>query len=334
MAEPPVAEENFLLPTPEEVAETEAGMHTLAGPRIGVGLGGADAYGLSGEAKGQFRIVTGRFFHQRLAMIGLCTFALLGIASVIVGHFWQYSFTTITNNLNDPPSWTNPFGTNSIGNDMFAQVMAGVQKDIEIALTVAAIAMLIGVTIGAIAGFYRGWIDSLLMRFVDLVLVLPVLAVLILLSSKLAKQSSNWVGLALIIGLLSWTYVARLVRADFLSLRERDFVEASRALGATNRRIIIKHMLPNAIGPIIVNATLTVALSIILESTLSFLGLGVQPPNVSLGLLVDQGQDSATTEWWLFVFPVVFLIILILSIFLIGDGLREAFDPKKSRVRA
>ena len=167
---------------------------------------------------------------------------------------------------------------------MFAQVMAGVQKDIEIALTVAAIAVLIGVTIGAIAGFYRGWVDSLLMRFVDLVLVVPVLAILILLwSTSWPSSPSNWLGLALIIGLLSWTYVARLVRADFLSLRERDFVEASRALGATNRRIIVKHMLPNAIGPIIVNATLTVALSIILESTLSFLGLGVQPPNVSLG---------------------------------------------------
>ncbi len=328
-----VTEENFVQ-TPGAVATTEAGMHTLAGPSVGVAFGGPDAYGLHGETRGQFRIVLGRFFHQRLAVVGLCVFALLGIASVIVGHFWQYSYTTITNNLNYPPSWNNPFGTNSIGNDMFAQVMAGVEKDIEIALTVALIAMLIGVTVGAIAGFYRGWVDSLLMRFVDLVLVLPVLAVLILLSSKLAKQSSNWVGLALIIGLLSWTYVARLVRADFLSLRERDFVEASRALGATNRRIIVKHMLPNAIGPIIVNATLTVALSIILESTLSFLGLGVQPPAVSLGLLVDQGQDSATTEWWLFVFPVVFLVILILSIFLIGDGLREAFDPKKSRVRA
>jgi ABC-type dipeptide/oligopeptide/nickel transport system permease subunit len=332
MSEP--VKENFLIQTPEQVAETEAGMHTLASPSAGVGFGGPDAYGLTGEARGQFRIVAGRFFHQRLAMVGLSVFALLAIASVVVGHFWQFSYTTITNDLNDPPSWTHPFGTNSIGNDMFAQVMAGVQKDIEIALTVAAIAMLIGVTVGAIAGFYRGWVDSLLMRFVDLVLVLPVLAVLILLSNKLAKQSSNWLGLALIIGLLSWTYVARLVRADFLSLRERDFVEASRALGATNRRIIVKHLLPNAIGPIIVNATLTVALSIILESTLSFLGLGVQPPAVSLGLLVDQGQDSATTEWWLFVFPVIFLVILILSIFLIGDGLREAFDPKKSRVRA
>lgn len=331
---PEPARENFVIQTPEAVATVEAGAHTLASAAPGVGLGGADAYGLSGEARSQWRIVLNRFLHQRLAMIGLCTFVLLGLASVLVGHFWQFSYTDITNNLNDPPSWTNPFGTNAIGNDMFAQVMAGVEKDIEIALTVAAMATLIGVTIGAIAGFYRGWVDSLLMRFVDLVLVLPVLAVLILLSSKLAKQSSNWWGLAIIIGALSWTYVARLVRADFLSLRERDFVEASRALGATNRRIIVKHMLPNAIGPIIVNATLTVALSIIFESTLSYLGLGVQPPAVSLGLLVDQGQDSATTEWWLFVFPVVFLIILILSIFLIGDGLREAFDPKKSRVRA
>jgi ABC-type dipeptide/oligopeptide/nickel transport system permease subunit len=331
---PEEVRENFVIQTPENVATAEAGMHTLASPGAGLGLSGSDTYGLTGEAKGQFRIVAGRFFHQPLAVTGLAIFFLLAIGSVLVGHFWQFSYTDITNNLNDPPSWTNPFGTNAIGNDMFAQVMAGVEKDIEIALTVAAIAVLIGVTIGAIAGFYRGWVDSLLMRFVDLVLVVPILAILILLSSKLAKQSSNWLGLAVIIGLLSWTYVARLVRADFLSLRERDFVEASRALGATNRRIIVKHMLPNAIGPIIVNATLTVALSIILESTLSFLGLGVQPPNVSLGLLVSQGQDSATTEWWLFVFPVALLIILILSIFLIGDGLREAFDPKKSRVRA
>ncbi len=258
----------------------------------------------------------------------------LGLASVLVGHFWQFSYTDITDNLNSPPSATNPFGTNAIGNDMFSQVIRGVEKDIQIALTVALMATIIGVTVGAIAGFYRGWVDSLLMRFVDLVLVVPILAVLIVLANKLAKESSNWLGLAIIIGALSWTYVARLVRADFLSLRERDFVEAARALGATNRRIIVKHMLPNAIGPIIVNATLTVALSIVLESTLSYLGLGVQPPDVSLGLLVAQGQDSATTEWWLFVFPVAFLIIMILSIFLIGDGLREAFDPKKSRVRA
>ncbi len=150
----------------------------------------------------------------------------------------------------------------------------------------------------------------------------------------MAKQSSNWFWLAVIIGAISWTYIARLVRADFLTLRERDFVEASRALGASDSRLILRHMLPNAarsdhrqrhdhrgaehrprVDPLL-------------------LGLGIQPPNVSLGLLIDQGQDSATTEWWLFVFPVVFLVVLILSVFFVGDGLREALDPKKSRVRA
>ncbi len=327
-------EENFM-PTQTSIATVEAGSHTLASAGAGRELAQpGDMHGLVGEGKSQLRIVLGRFFDQKLAVAGLATFAALGLASVLVGHFWRFSYTDITDNLNDPPSATNPFGTNAIGNDMFAQVMRGVEKDIQIALTVALMATIIGVTVGAIAGFYRGWVDGLLMRFVDLVLVVPILAVLIVLANKLAKESSNWLGLAIIIGALSWTYVARLVRADFLTLRERDFVEAARALGATNKRIIVKHMLPNAIGPIIVNATLTVALSIVLESTLSYLGLGVQPPDVSLGLLVAQGQDSATTEWWLFVFPVAFLIILILSIFLIGDGLREAFDPKKSQVRA
>ncbi len=330
----PVAEENFIA-TSTNIATAESGSHTLASASPGLELAQPlDAHGLSGEAKSQLRIVMGRFFDQKLAIVGVCVFVGLGIAAVLVGHFWKYSYTDITNDLNVPPSWGHPFGTNSIGNDMFAQVMRGVEKDIQIALTVAAMATLIGVTVGAIAGFYRGWVDSLLMRFVDLVLVVPILAVLIVLANKLSKESNNWLGLAIIIGALSWTYVARLVRADFLVLRERDFVEAAKALGATNRRIIVKHMLPNAVGPIIVNATLTVALSIVLESTLSYLGLGVQPPDVSLGLLVSQGQDSATTEWWLFVFPVAFLVILILSIFLIGDGLREAFDPKKSRVRA
>jgi peptide/nickel transport system permease protein len=327
-------EENFM-PTRGHVATAEAGSHTLASAAPGLELDQpGDAHGLAGEGKSQLRIVLGRFFDQKMAVAGLVILVSLGVGSVVVGHFWQFSYTDITDNLNVPPSLTNPFGTNAIGNDMFAQVMRGVEKDIQIALTVAAMATIIGVTVGAIAGFYRGWVDSLLMRFVDLVLVVPILAVLIVLAHKLSKQSSNWLGLAIIIGALSWTYVARLVRADFLTLRERDFVEAARALGATNKRIIVKHMLPNAVGPIIVNATLTVALSIVLESTLSYLGLGVQPPDVSLGLLVAQGQDSATTEWWLFVFPVVLLIIMILSIFLIGDGLREAFDPKKSRVRA
>ena len=326
-------EDTGVSPTNQQAVE-EVGSHTLPMPPPGTAPKPLDAHGMAGEAKGQARIVLGRFFHQRLAVIGLSTFVGLGLASILVGVFWTYSYTDITNNLNTAPSWGNPFGTNAIGSDMLSLVMRGTIKDIQIALLVAVMATTIGSTIGAIAGFYRGWVDNILMRLVDLVLVVPLLAVLIVLGHIVAKQANNWFFLAIIIGSLSWTYVARLVRADFLSLRERDFVEASRALGATNTRLIVRHMLPNAIGPILVNATLTVAASIVLESTLSFLGLGIQAPDVSLGLLVSQGQDSATTEWWLFAFPVLFLLILIISIFLIGDGLREAFDPKKTRTRA
>jgi ABC-type dipeptide/oligopeptide/nickel transport system permease subunit len=286
------------------------------------------------SARGQLATTARRFIREPLAITGLAIFASLALAALLAGWFWTYSYTDITNTLNAPPSLSHPFGTNTIGGDVFAQVMHGTLLDIQIALLVAVIATVIGAAVGAVSGYYGGLTDTLLMRFVDLILVIPVLAILIVLAHIVAKQASNWFWLAVIIGFVSWTYVARLVRADFLSLREREFIEASRALGATNRRIILRHMLPNAAGPIIVNATITVALSIVLESTLSYIGLGIQAPNVSLGLLVSQGQDSATTEWWLFVFPVVFLVILILSIFFIGDGLREALDPKKNRVRA
>jgi peptide/nickel transport system permease protein len=318
------------------VATTEAGMHSIAGavPPAGSDDFAVDEHGMSDEAHGQIRTIARRYFHDPQALVGTIVFVGLAVAAILVGLFWTYSYTAITNTLNAPPSAAHPFGTNSIGGDVFAQVMRGTLQDIEIALLVALLATVIGTLVGAVAGFYGGRIDSLLMRFVDLILVIPVLVVLIVLAHIVAKQTNNWFWLALIIGALSWTYVARLVRADFLTLRERDFVEASRALGASDRRLITRHLLPNAVGPIIVNATITVALSIVLESTLSFLGLGIQPPNVSLGLLIDQGQDSATTEWWLFVFPVVFLIVLILSVFFIGDGLREALDPKKNRVRA
>ena len=316
------------------VAGAEAGMHTLPSVLPAASSDGDNEFGMDGDGRGQFATSVKRFLHEPLAVTGLAIFIGLAVAALLTGWFWTYSYTAITNDLNAPPSLTHPFGTNSIGGDMFAQVMHGTLQDIEIALLVAIIATVVGAAVGAIAGYYGGTTDTVLMRFVDLILVIPVLAILIVLAHIVAKQASNWFLLAIIIGAVSWTYVARLVRADFLSLREREFIEASRALGATNRRIILRHMLPNAAGPIIVNATITVALSIVLESTLSYIGLGIQPPNVSLGLLVDQGQDSATTEWWLFVFPVVFLVILILSIFFIGDGLREALDPKKNRVRA
>lgn len=300
----------------------------------GAELPPGDEHGMAGEVKGQFRIVAGRFVQQRLAVTGLVIFVLLGVVSAVMGHVWRFTYSQITNQFAGGPTSQHPFGTDDIGHDLFAQVMRGVEKDIQTALLVAVIAMVVGTTIGAVAGFYRGFADNVLMRLVDLVLSVPILAVLVVLGHLVARQTGNWFWVAVIIGSLSWTYVARLVRADSLSLREREFVEAARALGARNRRIILRHMLPNAIGPIIVNGTITVATSIILESTLSYLGLGIQPPEVSLGTLVAAGQDTATTQWWLFVFPAGFLVLLILCIFLVGDGLREALDPKKTRVRA
>jgi ABC-type dipeptide/oligopeptide/nickel transport system permease subunit len=286
------------------------------------------------EVRSQARIAVARFCAQPLALGGLIAFVLLAIASVLVGAYWRYNYATLTSEYATGPSLLHPFGTDDIGHDLLSQVMRGVETDIKTALLVALIAIAIGTAIGAVAGFYRAVTDNALMRFVDLVLSVPILAVLIVLGHLVSKQAGNWFWVAVIIGVLAWTYVARLVRADFLSLREREFVEAARALGASSSRIIVRHLLPNAISTIIVNATLTVANSIVLESTLSYLGLGIQPPEVSLGSLVASGQVSATTEWWLFIFPAGFLVLLILSIFLVGDGLREALDPKKSRVRA
>jgi peptide/nickel transport system permease protein len=319
---------------PSELAVPGAQSVEQPGFAGGADLPPGDQHGLSGETKSQTRIILGRFFRQPLAVFGLAVFALLGIGTVIVGHFWKYNYAEITAQFNAGPTWQHPFGVDGIGHDLFAQVFRGMEKDIQTALLVAVLSAAIGVTIGALAGFFRGWVDSILMRFVDLILSVPLLAVLIVLSNIWTQQSGSWVLIAVIVGVLSWTYMARLVRADFLSLRERDFVEASRALGATNSRIIVRHLMPNAVATIIVNSTLTVALAIVLEATLSFLGLGIQPPDVSLGLLVANAQDSATTQWWLFAFPAMFLVVLILSVFLIGDGLREAFDPKKIRVRA
>ena len=309
-------------------------LETIEKPDVALGSPVGDEHGLTGETKSQTRIVLGRFFHQPLAVFGLTVFAILGISAVLVGHFWKYNFAAITNQFATGPDAAHPFGVDDIGHDIFAEVFRGVEKDIQTALLVALLSAIIGVTVGALAGFFRGWVDSVLMRVVDLILSVPLLAVLIVLSNIWTAQSGSWVLIAVIVGILSWTYMARLVRADFLSLRERDFVEASRAFGASNSRIIVRHLMPNAVATIIVNSTLTVALAIVLESTLSFLGLGIQAPDVSLGLLVAGAQDSATTQWWLFAFPAVFLVVLILSVFLIGDGLREAFDPKKTRVRA
>jgi peptide/nickel transport system permease protein len=285
------------------------------------------AQGLTIESRGQIRLAVERFAHHRLAVVGLIVFLLLLLLSTIGPVFWQYSYSTITAQFATGPSAQHPFGTDLIGHDLFAQVMEAEATSVKTAVLVALIATTIGTVVGAIAGYYGKLADILLMRFTDLILAVPLLVVLLVLANKLSKQAGSWLWIALILGLLLWTNLARQVRGAFLSLREREFIEAEHAIGASDWRIIFRHMIPNAIGPIVVSATLTVALALLIEAVLSFLGLGIQPPEVSLGSLINSGQDAATSLPWLFFFPAGFLVITILSINFIGDGLRDALDP-------
>ena len=188
-----------------------------------------------------------------------------------------------------------------------------------------------GAVVGAIAGYYGGWIDNLLMRFVDLILVVPFLVVLLVLSAELGQGKPIRVGI--IVALLIWVGLARIVRGVFLSLREKEFVEAARAAGAGDMRIMFRHMLPSTVGPIVVTMTLLIATAILLEAALSFLGFGVQPPTAALGKLIGDGTGEGFATWWLVTFPGLVIVLIALCVNFVGDGLRDALDPQQ-RVRA
>jgi peptide/nickel transport system permease protein len=283
-------------------------------------------------ARSQSRMVLRRFLQHRLAVASGIILILVVILALLGGRFWKYSHEELTDEFSSPPSLEHPMGTDGPGHDNFAQVLRGAQKSVQIALTVAFVSTTIGTLIGALAGYYRGIIDTLLMRFTDLVLVIPALVFFALLANRFA--GSGWLALSFCLAAILWTSIARVVRGVFLSLREKEYVEAARALGANDRRIMFRHLLPNAVGPIIVNATITVAVAILVETSLSFIGLGVQIPDTSLGRLISVNQQAATTRPWLFYFPGLFIIIIALTVNFLGDGLRDAFDPTQRRVRA
>lgn len=289
--------------------------------------------GLDVKARSQFQMAVERFWHHKVALVGLGVFVFLLLLSTVGPLFWRYSYSQITGQFATGPSLQHPFGTDTIGHDMFAQVLSGTATSIKTALLVAVIATILGTLVGALAGYYGKYADAALMRFTDLVLVVPLLAILLVLANTLSKQAGSWFWIAIILAALLWTVLARLVRGTFLSLREREFIEAEWAIGASDLRIILRHMIPNAIGPIVVNATLTVANAMLIEAALSFLGLGIEPPAVSLGFLIANGQSDASALPWLFYFPALFLISAILAVNFIGDGLRDALDPSQ-RVRA
>lgn len=224
---------------------------------------------------------------------------------------------------------THPFGQDDIGRDYFALVMNGARRSLMIMFIIGILAGFIGVVVGSISGFYGKRVDSVLMRLVDFIQTVPV----IIMAAVIGKAAGRVgpVFLALFLGLLVWTGLARLVRAQFLSLREMEFVDAARVAGASNARIAFKHILPNAVGQIIVSVTLLMAGAILTETALSYLGFGVVAPDVSLGLLISQYESSFTTRPWLFWWPGFFIITIALCVNFIGDGLRDAFDPRQRR---
>lgn len=312
------------------------------------------AQGLSIVARTQAQLVRRRFFRHRGAMISLTILILvvllaytsIGFAGIPGWWIWDYSTPGKVINRGAPtlsllPAFLggdgfaiglHPFGQDDLGRDYFALTMRGAQISILIALVVGIVGTLIGVVVGALAGFYRGWVEGGLMRFTDVMITIPILVIAAVLGQKFGGAGP--LVLAIVIGLVLWTGLARLIRGEFLSLREKEFVEAARALGAKPTRIIFRHILPNTVGVITVAATLLVANAILLETALSFLGFGVRAPDTSLGLLVSTYQNAFATRPWLFWWPGLFIIIIALTVNFIGDGLRDAFDPRQNRVRA
>ncbi len=280
-------------------------------------------------------LVWRRFRRHPGAIVGAVVLSILVIAVVLVPLSpYDPEISDMSSRL-QPPSWEHPFGTDPLGRDMLTRVLYGGRISLFVGLMVVLITLIIGVPIGAIAGFFGGWVDDLLMRFIDAALSLPSLLILILLSAIMREielpffERNSAVTIAVVIGILSWMTVARLVRAIFLTIREMEYVTAARALGASNLKIIIEEILPNGFGPIIVESTLEIAWAIMEESGLSFLGFGIQPPTPSWGNLLSNAQEHLTKHPWLAIFPGLMIFLTIISVNYIGDGLRDALDPYK-----
>ena len=315
----------------------------------------------------QGQIARRRFFRHKAAVISmivlgvLTLFAFSSVGTVLGGTgrlvpdfeqgklvidgwripgWWQYewyeNYAVVTPGGAPTFTWwpfsfgDHPFGQDTLGKDVFARVMRGIQQSLIVVFLTGIISTVIGTVVGALAGYYRGWIDTLLMRLTDIIIIIP----LLVLGAVIAQVwgGGDAVTIGILLGLLLWPGLARLVRAEFLALREREFVDAARVAGASDARIIFRHILPNTIGVIVVNATLLMSAAILVETSLSYLGFGIKAPDISLGQIISEYNEAFNTRPFLFWWPGLFIVIIALCINFIGDGLRDAFDPRQKNV--
>jgi peptide/nickel transport system permease protein len=267
-----------------------------------------------------------RFFRNKMAVAGGAVVILLFVVSLFAPWISPYDPNAI--NLSEvlaQPSPDHPFGTDQLGRDVLSRIIWGAGISLKVGFVATGFSLFIGVILGALAGYYGRWVDAVIMRFVDIMLCFPsfflILAVIAIL------EPSIW-NIMIVIGLTGWMGITRLVRADFISLRERDFVQAARAVGAGDLRIIFRHILPNAMASVLVAATLGVAGAILTESALSFLGIGVQPPTPSWGNILTAGKNNIDIAWWLSLYPGLAILITVLGYNLLGEGIRDSLDPR------
>ena len=271
-------------------------------------------------------VIGKRFSRNKLSVAGSVIVLLLITVSLLAPFFAPYDPTVIdVYNVLSPPDKKHLLGTDELGRDLLSRIIWGSRVSLKVGFVAVGIAIMIGIVIGSIAGFYGGKTDAILMRFVDIMLAFPTFFLIL---AVIAILEPNIFTIMAVIGVTSWMDVARLVRAEFLSLKERDFVDAARAIGISNRRLIFRHILPNALSPVFVAATFGVAGAILIESGLSFLGLGVQPPDPSWGNILTAGKDNIEIAWWLSLYPGLAILITVLSYNLVGEGLRDALDPR------
>ncbi len=291
------------------------------------------------EEQTMLQMIWRSYRRHRPAMIGTVVVLIFALAAIFAPYLTPYDpEKSDLDAMLQPPSLAHPMGTDELGRDLLTRILYGGRVSLSIGVMAMSLAVVVGTVIGGLAGFYGGWIDNVLMRFTDMMLSFPQLFVLIILAIALrdlpiealrGTAFASVFSIVLVIAVLAWMQVARLVRASFLSLKEKEFTEAARCIGASNRRIMLRHLLPNAMSPIIVAATFRVATSIITESGLSYLGFGVQPPTPTWGNMLKNAQEQMTRAPWTAIFPGLMIFITVIAINFIGDGLRDALDPHK-----